>query len=79
MQDRAPQVKFQVLRVVNGRQQQIGQGVLLLGLGEAQGCGQVALGIVIHQQNFLARSGQRRAQIQGCSGLANTAFLVGYG
>ena len=71
------QVKFQILRVVDGDQQQVRQGAGLFRRGVAQGGGEVALRVVVNHQYLHAREVECSPQIQRTGGLTNSTFLIG--
>ena len=77
MEDGPLQVKFQILRVVDGDQQQVRQGAGLFRRGVAQGGGEVALRVVVNHQYLHAREVECSPQIQRTGGLTNSTFLIG--
>ena len=54
-----------VLRIVDGSQQQRSQCVLHLAGGISQCRSQIALRVVVNEQDFLPFGGQRGAKVQG--------------
>src|SRR5699024_572399 len=76
VKDPAFKVNFQVLRVVNGGQQKICQCSFLFSGGISQ-CGrEIALGVVVNEENFLLCVGQGRAEVQRCGRFAYTALEI---
>lgn len=69
-----------VLRIVDGGQQQRSQCVLHLAGGISQCRSQIALRVVVNEQDFLPFGGQRGTQIQrgGCFPNATLGIRNGY-
>jgi hypothetical protein len=48
-------------------------------LSQSESAGSVRLGVTIDQQHLHFGRRQRRAKVDGCSGLSDSAFLIGNG
>ena len=65
-----------VLRIVDGGQQQRSQCVLHLAGGISQCRSQIALRVVVNEQDFLPFGGQRGAKVQGRRCFANATLGI---
>ena len=69
-------MEFQILRRVNLDKQQLCQRILLFPRRIAEGCGEIALGVIVDQQDLFIFGCEGGCEIQGGSCLANAALLV---
>ena len=69
-------MEFQILRVVDGGQQQVRQGAGLLRRGVAQGGGEVALGVSINKKNRFFCGGKSGSQIQHSGGFSTSSLKI---
>ena len=65
-----------ILRIVDGGQQQRSQCVLHFASGISQRRSQIALRVVVNEQDFLPFGGQRGAQVQGRRCFANATLGI---
>ena len=65
-----------VLRIVDGGQQQRGQCVLHFTSGISQRRGQIALRVVVNEQDFLPFGGQRGTKVQGRRRFSNATVGI---
>ena len=70
-------MELQILRRVNLDKQQLCQRILLFPRRIAEGCGEIALGVIVDQQDLFIFSCEGSREVQSGSCFANTAFLVG--
>ena len=70
-------MEFQILRGVDLDEQQLCQRVFLFTRRIAESCGEIALGVIVDQQDLFIFSCEGSREVQSGSCFANTAFLVG--